>query len=154
MEWQAGKQAHPLAPFADVIAAVNFASQQKLTLAIRGGGHNGPGLGTCEDGLVVDLGNMKGIHVDPHARTVRVEGGCIWGDSSLAGQRSRFDIAFRREMKRVIPDIDKPWKQLPATHPLFAKCYFPDVKDPPPGINFHHEPVYALQGVGTITNDK
>lgn len=65
---------------ADVIAAVNFARDHKLTLAVRGGGHNGPGLGTCDDGMVVDLSKMKGIRVDPVARTVRVEGGCTWGD--------------------------------------------------------------------------
>jgi len=65
---------------ADVIAAVNFAREQQLTLAVRGGGHNGPGLGTCDDGLVIDLSGMKGIRVDPVARTVRVEGGCTWGD--------------------------------------------------------------------------
>src|SRR5256886_14308188 len=65
---------------ADVIAAVNFAREQKLTLALRGGGHNGPGLGTCDDGLVIDLSGMKGIHVDTSARTDRVEGGCTWGE--------------------------------------------------------------------------
>lgn len=65
---------------ADVIAAVNFSREQQLTVAIRGGGHNGPGLGTCDDGLVIDLSKMKGIRVDPDARTVRVEGGCTWGD--------------------------------------------------------------------------
>ena len=65
---------------ADVIAAVNFARDHQLTLAVRGGGHNGPGLGTCDDGLVIDLSEMKGIRVDPAARTVRVEGGCTWGD--------------------------------------------------------------------------
>jgi FAD/FMN-containing dehydrogenase len=65
---------------ADVIAAVNFAREHKLTLAIRGGGHNGPGMGTCDDGLVVDLSGMKGIRVAPSARTVRVEGGCTWGE--------------------------------------------------------------------------
>ena len=65
---------------ADVKAAVNFARDQQLTLAVRGGGHNGPGLGTCDDGLVIDLSSMKGIRVDPLARTVRVEGGCTWGD--------------------------------------------------------------------------
>ncbi len=65
---------------ADVIAAVNFARDQQLTLAVRGGGHNGPGLGTCDDGLVVDLSEMKGIRVDPVARTARVEGGCTWGE--------------------------------------------------------------------------
>lgn len=67
------------ADVADVMASVNFAREQKLVLAIRGGSHNGPGLGTCDDGLVIDLSSMKGIHVDPEARTVRVEGGCVWG---------------------------------------------------------------------------
>src|SRR5918912_2419883 len=50
---------------ADVIAAVNFAREQGLLVAIRGGGHNGPGLGSCDDGLVVDLSTMKGVRVDP-----------------------------------------------------------------------------------------
>ncbi len=65
---------------ADVIACVNFARDHQLALAVRGGGHNGPGLGTCDDGLVIDLSEMKGIRVDPAARTVRVEGGCTWGE--------------------------------------------------------------------------
>jgi FAD/FMN-containing dehydrogenase len=65
---------------ADVIAAVNFAREQKLTLAVRGGGHSGPGLGACDGGLVIDLSRMKGIRVDPVGRTVRVEGGCTWGE--------------------------------------------------------------------------
>src|SRR6266700_697904 len=65
---------------AAVIAAVNFAREHGLTLAVRGGGHSGPGLGTCDDGLVIDLSGMKGIRVDPSARTARVEGGCTWGE--------------------------------------------------------------------------
>jgi FAD/FMN-containing dehydrogenase len=65
---------------ADVMAAVNFAREHGLTLAVRGGGHSGPGLGTCDDGLVIDLSGMKGIRVDPSSRTVRVEGGCTWGE--------------------------------------------------------------------------
>ncbi len=65
---------------ADVINAVNFARRHQLTLAVRGGGHNGAGLGTCDDGVVIDLSRMKGIRVDPANRTVRVEGGCVWGD--------------------------------------------------------------------------
>src|SRR5579872_6743047 len=64
---------------ADVIAGVNFARDSGLTLAVRGGGHNGPGLGVCDDGLVLDLSQMNGIRVDPAARTVRVEGGATWG---------------------------------------------------------------------------
>ena len=65
---------------ADVIAAVTFAREHELTLAVRGGGHSGPGLGTCDGGLVIDLAGMKGIRVDPSARTVRAEGGCTWGE--------------------------------------------------------------------------
>jgi FAD/FMN-containing dehydrogenase len=65
---------------ADVMAAVDFAREHRLTVAIRGGGHNGAGLGTCDDGLVIDLSPMKGTHVDPVARTVRAAGGCTWGD--------------------------------------------------------------------------
>jgi FAD/FMN-containing dehydrogenase len=65
---------------ADTIAAVNFARENKLPLAIRGGGHNVAGFGTCDDGLVIDLSRMKGIRVDPVKRTVRAEGGCTWGD--------------------------------------------------------------------------
>jgi len=65
---------------ADVIAAVNFARDQKLAVAVRGGGHSGPGWCTVDDGLVIDLTRMRGIRVDPEARTVRVEGGARWGD--------------------------------------------------------------------------
>lgn len=65
---------------ADVMLAVNFAREQQLLLAVRGGGHNGGGLGTCDGGLVIDLAPMCGIRVDSAARTVRVEGGCTWGD--------------------------------------------------------------------------
>ncbi len=65
---------------ADVIAAVEFGAGNGLLTAIRGGGHNGAGLGTCDDGLVIDLSRMKGIRVNPADRTVRVEAGCLWGD--------------------------------------------------------------------------
>ncbi|MGI8642606.1 MAG: FAD-binding oxidoreductase, partial [Thermomicrobiales bacterium] len=68
------------ADVADVIAAVTFGREQGLRIAIRGGGHNGAGLGTVDDGLVIDLSTMKGIHVDPDARTARVAGGATWGD--------------------------------------------------------------------------
>lgn len=64
----------------DVISSVNFAREHDLLLAIRSGGHNGPGLGTCEGGMVIDLSPMKGIRVDPDNRTVQVEPGNKWGD--------------------------------------------------------------------------
>lgn len=69
---------------ADVIRSVNFARENDLDLAVRGGGHNGAGLGTCDGGLVIDLSLMKGIRVDPKARTARVEGGCTLGDMDHA----------------------------------------------------------------------
>jgi FAD/FMN-containing dehydrogenase len=65
---------------ADVMQCVNFAREQSLILAVRGGGHNGGGLGTCDEGLVIDLSGLKGIRVDVNAKTVRVDGGCTWGD--------------------------------------------------------------------------
>ncbi|MDB5134709.1 MAG: FAD-binding oxidoreductase [Mucilaginibacter sp.] len=64
------------ADVADVIACVNFGRDNNLLIAIKGGGHNGGGLGTCNDGLVIDLCHMKGIYVDAANKTVRTEGGC------------------------------------------------------------------------------
>jgi len=69
-----------VADVADVITAVNFARDQKMLVAIQGGGHNAGGLGTCDDGLVIQLNRMKGIRYDPAAETARVDGGCTWGD--------------------------------------------------------------------------
>jgi FAD/FMN-containing dehydrogenase len=65
---------------ADVIAAVNLARESGTLLAVRGGGHNAGGLGVWDDALVVDMSTMRGVHVDPAAGTVRVEGGATWGD--------------------------------------------------------------------------
>ena len=65
---------------ADVMACIDFARTQKILLAVRGGGHNGPGLGSCDDGLVIDLSRMRSVHVDPVARTATVGGGAVWGD--------------------------------------------------------------------------
>jgi FAD/FMN-containing dehydrogenase len=81
---------------ADVVAAVNFARDQRLPLAIRGGGHNGPGLGSVDEGLVIDLSTMRGVRVDPAGRTVRAEAGCVTGDIDHAthafGQAVPFGI--------------------------------------------------------------
>jgi FAD/FMN-containing dehydrogenase len=64
------------ADVADVIACVNFGRENRLLIAVKGGGHNGAGLGVCDDGLVIDLCRMKGIYVDADTKTVRTEGGC------------------------------------------------------------------------------
>jgi FAD/FMN-containing dehydrogenase len=68
------------ADVADVIACVKFAAEHDVLLAIRGGGHNGGGLGICDGGLVIDLSAMKWVRPDPVSRTVRVGGGCTLGD--------------------------------------------------------------------------
>src|SRR5699024_5810976 len=65
---------------ADVILCVNYARKYELLTAIRSGGHNGPGLALCDDGMVIDLSGMKGIRVDPEEKTARVEAGNTWGD--------------------------------------------------------------------------
>ncbi|MES2731981.1 MAG: FAD-binding oxidoreductase [Bacteroidota bacterium] len=65
---------------ADVIASVNFARDNHMLVAIRGGGHNGGGLGVCDEGLVIDLSHMKGVHIDPVDKTVLVQGGATLAD--------------------------------------------------------------------------
>jgi FAD/FMN-containing dehydrogenase len=68
----------------DVMAAVNFARQERLAVAIRSGGHNVAGFGVCDHGLVLDLSAMKGVAVDPASGTVRVGPGCTQGDVDQA----------------------------------------------------------------------
>jgi FAD/FMN-containing dehydrogenase len=65
---------------ADVIDAVNFARTHDLVVSVRGGGHNVAGNAVCDGGLMIDLSLMKGIRVDPQARTVYAQGGVTWGD--------------------------------------------------------------------------
>jgi len=68
----------------DIAMIVAFAREQGLLLAVRGGGHNGAGLGTCDGGVVIDLSLLKQIHVDPRTRTARVGGGCTWAEVDRA----------------------------------------------------------------------
>ncbi len=65
---------------ADVIAAVKFARTHAIPTSVRGTGHNVAGISLCDDGMVIDLSAMKGIHVNPTARTVRVEAGVTWAE--------------------------------------------------------------------------
>jgi FAD/FMN-containing dehydrogenase len=65
---------------ADVIATVNFARDNGILLAVRGGGHNVAGFGACDGGLQIDLSRMKAVHVDPASHIVRVQGGATLGD--------------------------------------------------------------------------
>jgi FAD/FMN-containing dehydrogenase len=65
---------------ADVVAAVRFARERDLEIAVRGGGHNVAGTAVCDDGIVVDLSAMRGVRVDPAGRRAWVQGGALWGD--------------------------------------------------------------------------
>jgi len=69
----------------DVVTAVNFGKENNLLVSVRGGGHNAGGLGICDDGLVIDLSNIRYTYVDKKAKTIRVGGGCQWGDVDHAG---------------------------------------------------------------------
>jgi FAD/FMN-containing dehydrogenase len=71
---------------ADVVDAVNFAREQGLTLSIRGGAHNVAGNAVNDGGLVIDLSQMNGVHVDPSTQNVRAQGGATWGDTDRETQ--------------------------------------------------------------------
>jgi FAD/FMN-containing dehydrogenase len=80
---------HPLAVLvaqriADVVAGVNFARDASLELSVRGAGHGAPGYGTNDGGLVIDLGRMNEISVDPQGQTARAGGGATWADFNNA----------------------------------------------------------------------
>jgi FAD/FMN-containing dehydrogenase len=72
---------------ADVVAAVRFARENRLVAAVRSGGHSVAGLSVCDDGMLIDLGGLKRIDVDTHARTARVGGGVLWGEFDAATQQ-------------------------------------------------------------------
>lgn len=71
---------------ADVIAAVRFAGEKGLLTAVRGGGHNVAGFGTCDAGMVIDLSPMRGVHVDPRSGITRVQAGATWFDADRETQ--------------------------------------------------------------------
>jgi FAD/FMN-containing dehydrogenase len=71
---------------ADVAAAVRFARDCDLEIAVRGGGHNVAGTAVCEDGIVIDLSAMRAVSVDPFDRTALVHGGALWRDVDHATQ--------------------------------------------------------------------
>jgi hypothetical protein len=76
-------------------------------------------------------------------------GGAIWGDSAFSGDGSRFDVAFHREMKRVLPDPDIKFQDLPLDHAIFTKSWFP-ISDYPKGMNYRHDPVEIMNLDGKL----
>ena len=71
---------------ADVVDAVNFARERGLLLSVKGGGHNVAGNAVNDGGLVIDLSQMRGVHVEPSTQTVRAQGGALWGDCDREAQ--------------------------------------------------------------------
>jgi FAD/FMN-containing dehydrogenase len=70
----------------DAVAALNFGSDNDLLVSVRGGAHSTPGYSTCDGGIVIDLGPMHAVTVDPESRTARVQGGANWGQVDAATQ--------------------------------------------------------------------
>ena len=79
---------------ADVVACVGYARERDLPVAIRGGGHNGPGLGSVDDGLMIDMSRMRGVRVDREHGTVRVAAGCTSGDVDHATHAYGLAVPF------------------------------------------------------------
>ncbi|HVQ92134.1 MAG TPA: FAD-binding oxidoreductase [Mycobacteriales bacterium] len=95
--WNGSHDARPIAIIraagvSDVIRGVEFARSEGLPLAVRGGGHSIPGFSTTDGGVVLDLSPMKGIRVDPAARRVVAEAGCLWSD--LDHETQAFGLAL------------------------------------------------------------
>ena len=89
--WNGAFDRHPAAivrcaDAADVAQAVQFAASHDLLVAVRGGGHSLPGHSVCEGGLMIDLAPMRGVKVEPQARTARVEPGVLLGELDRAAQ--------------------------------------------------------------------
>jgi len=110
----------------DVAQMVRFARDNELPLAVRGGGHNGAGLGTVDDGVVIDLAPLRDITVDPQARTVRVGGGCTWGrrpdhERSRAGHAERDHLDHRCRRAHAGWRTRTPDPQVRAEHRQSAR---------------------------------
>jgi FAD/FMN-containing dehydrogenase len=89
--WNGSIDRHPAliarcAGVADVVSAVRFAREHEQLVAVRSGRHSYPGLGVCDRGMVIDLGQMKGIRVDPESRTSRAQAGVLIGDLDCEAQ--------------------------------------------------------------------
>ena len=99
---------------ADVIAGVNFARDNGLELAVRNGGHSGPGFGTNDRGLVIDMTPMRTVHVDPRNKTARADAGATLGDFNHATHA--FGLATTGRSSRgvvdsAVTDKDRQWIQ-------------------------------------------
>jgi hypothetical protein len=138
----------------NLIAKMNEWSKGNITGQVMPEGLNigGPDLMDKRPPFIFFVGH-KDFHLTEqevqNLRDYLQVGGAIWGDNALAGQGSRFDVAFRREMKKVVPDLDKNFEPLPTTSDIFAKSWFPLTKVPE-GMNYYSEPIEHLDIDGKL----
>ena len=112
----------------------------------------GPDLLAKKPPFIYFTGHKDFVLTDQEIENLRnylQNGGAIWGDNALAGFGSRFDVAFRREMKRVIPDPDKNFEPMVMTHEVFVKSWF-TINKLPLGINYYAEPIQHLDLDGKL----
>ena len=104
---------------ADVISAVNFARDNRLQAAVRGGGHSFPGHSVCEGGLVIDLSPMKAIRVDPAARTARAQPGVKWIEFDIGPHMkvARASLRIRSDQLPAIFDVQADRPVIGMIHP-------------------------------------
>ena len=132
-EWSDGRLKAELAPQALDVGGPDLL--EKMPLFIFFTGHKDFRLTDAE------IGNLQAY---------LSRGGCIWGDNALAGRGSRFDVAFRREMKLVVPDPDKSFEPLSMTADLFTKDRWFTFNQVPAGMNYFTEPLEHLDLGGKI----
>jgi len=138
----------------NLIAKMNEWSQGHITGEVEPMPLNigGPELLDKKPPFIFFTGHKDFVLTDQEVQNLRDYlqiGGAIWGDSALPGRGSRFDIAFRREMKRVVPDLDKNFEPLALTDDIFAKSWFPIAKVPQ-GMNYYAEPIEHLDIDGKL----
>lgn len=112
----------------------------------------GPDLLAKKPPFIYFTGHKDFVLTDQEIENLRSylqNGGAIWGDNALAGEGSRFDMAFQREMKRVVPDADKNFEPMALTHEIFTKSWFP-LSKVPPGMNYYAEPIQHLDLDGKL----
>ena len=138
----------------DLVAKINEWSQSHITGEVVPTALNigGPDLLDKKPPFIFFTGHKDFVLTQQEIQNLRDYlqiGGAIWGDNSLAGRGSRFDVAFRREMKRVVPDQDKNFEPVKMDDPIFTKSWFP-LSKLPTGMNYYAEPLEHLDIDGKL----
>jgi hypothetical protein len=138
----------------NLVAKINEWSKGHITGEVEPTPLNigGPELMDKKPPFIFFTGHKDFILTDQEIQNLRdylQVGGAIWGDNALAGRGSRFDVAFRREMKRVVPDLDKNFVPYAITDDVFTKSWFP-ISKVPEGMNYYAEPLEHLDIDGKL----